>query len=261
MADNGRLTILSTASTVIAMRLSILTVFVLATTAFVSSCTVDTDIRIHDDASGEATITVRLHPVAVTYMSDLMISLGSENPSVFDRAAIERAFHERPGVTLREIEQIGSDTLRLDIEFGDVRRLFEVNREYGAPRGAPPVEFVQTPTGRTLSVRLSRSNFGYISGLFVMPESPLTVLLPYSEFDFMPRDEYVEVLEYALEDYLDGISVSELLEGERVRAIVRTDGEVTEIEGGVISSGRASFNIPILDVLTLEDEMLFTASW
>ena len=242
-------------------RLPILAVLVFILSVVVCSCTVDTDIRIHDDASGEAMIVVRLHPVAVTYMSDLSLSLGNAETTVFDQAAIERAFGERSGVTLREVVQTKEGTLTLDIEFDDVRRLFETPSGGEAPTGDPPVEFARNGLERTLSVVLSRSNFGHISGLFVMPESPLTVLLPYSEHDFMPQVEYLEVLEYAIEDYLDGMPVDELLEDKRIRAFVEADRDVSEITGGVIESGEATFSVPVLDVLTLEEDIRFSLSW
>ena len=243
------------------LRKALLAACVVALVILLCSCTVDADIRIHDDASGEALIVVELHPVAVAYMTDLSVALGNSDASVFDQEAIIRAFADRPGVTLREAVQPQKGTLTLDIEFDDVRRLFEAPPGGQAPSGDPPVAFAQNGPERTLSVSVSRTNFGHISGLFVMPESPLTVLLPYSEYDFMPRDEYAEVLEYAIEDYLDGMPVDELLEDKRIRAVVEADRVATEVDGGGIESGRAIFSVPILDVLTLDEDMEFSFSW
>jgi hypothetical protein len=110
---------------------------------------------------------------------------------------------------------------------------------------------------------LGRDNFGYVSGLFIMPDSPLTVLLPYSELDFMPRDEYLEVLGYALEDYLEGGTVEDLFSHKTIDAIVEVDGAITSALGGTVEAGgrSARFETPVLDLLTLEKSKTFSLSW
>ena len=229
----------------------------------VLSCTVETDIRIHDDASGRASVTVKLHPVAVRYMTDLMSALdvAAGDVSVFDIESIRRSFAARPGVELTAIDQIGEDTLSMELTFEDIRTLLEGSGRETEYLGRAPLRFSRV-SGRTeLVLRLSRSNFGHISGLFVLPDSPLTVLLPYSVYDFMPEDEYREILEYALGEYLEGSSVEELLEGQGISAYIETDRGVKEIEGGKLQSGRAYFFIPLIDVLTLERETLHSLVW
>lgn len=234
---------------------------VLAIMLFAGSCSVDSEIRIHDDASGTATVVIRLHPVAVTYMRDISQSTGAGETTVFDQDAIRRGFDERPGVILREITQSDDDTLELEIEFDDVGRLFESTWKDGALLARSPVEFKTAPGGSTLTVALSRSNFGHISGLFVMPDSPLTVLLPYSKYDFMSKEEYLEVLEYAMEDYLTDLSVKDFINAGSIRVVFDADRDIERADGGVLVDGDAVFTVPALDVLTLEEDLTYDATW
>ena len=247
---------------------------------FACSCTVQTSIRIHDDGSGSADITVILNPVAVRYMTDITSSIGvgaatdvvagagtdgAEVIGPFDVEAIRRSFLARPGVELESIETSGKNTLHLKAVFDDVRTLLGPPGNDTAPAAPPqdatPVTYAAGPQGHTLTITLNRTNFYRISSLFVLPDSPLTVLFPYAETDFMPRDEYLEVLEYALEDYLDGMSVEEFVKDAGVYAEVEADSPVTAATGGEVSAGRAEFFIPIIDLVTLEQGIEYALTW
>ena len=230
---------------------------------FICGCTIETEVRLHDDASGEANLTVRLHPVAVRYMTDIMSAFDDSggNFSVFDVESISASIASRPGVELISIDLIGVDTLLIELTFADVRTLLD-DADRGSTRLADsPVTFTADSGRSQLDLRLSRSNFGHISGLFVLPDSPVTVLLPYSEYDFMPEEEYRETLEFALEDYLEGAGVNELLDDKAIIAYLTTDRELKKIVGGEIENGRALFRIPLIDVLTLEEERFYSLVW
>ncbi|MBT3275183.1 MAG: hypothetical protein HN368_18660 [Spirochaetales bacterium] len=229
-----------------------------------SACSVDADININNDASGTAEVRIHLHQVAVSYMTDMMSSLSvrpAEGATVFDLAAISAAIASRPGMELVAIETEEADNLTLKIRFEDVRILLD-------PADAPvrlspdrPVTFSSVDAGRSLELSIHRGNFGYISGLFVLPESPFTVLLPYSERDFMSQNEYLEILEYALEDYLEGLSTADMLTQQNITAVVTAQSAVLAANGGEIIIGKAVFTIPLLEVLTLENPLLYSAEW
>ena len=234
-----------------------------------ASCTVETRLKIHNDASGRAEVTVTLHPVAVMYMTDITMSLtGAEAEGPFDVEAIRRSFLAREGVELERIETVNNNTLRLTVVFNDVRNLLapppgehKAGTIPGPPAAENPVTFSSDSGGRELRIRLSRSNFHRISGLFVLPDSSVTVLLPYAPEDFMPKEEYLDVLSYALEDYLEGVSVDEFMRGAEIYAAVSADGPVTSAAGGKITDGAAEFSIPLLDILTLEEEIRYSVIW
>jgi hypothetical protein len=243
---------------------------------FTAACTVETKIEIHDDASGRAEVAVILHPVAVAYMTDIAMSLGdADTQGPFDIETIRRSFLARPGIELESIEAVGDNALHLTVAFDDVRNLLQLPEEIAprAPTTGPalgrvvtssagnPVSFISDTNGRKLRLQLTRSNFHRISGLFILPDSPVTVLLPYAETDFMPIDEYLEVLSYALEDYLGGVGVEEFMQQAGVYATVKADSPVTDAAGGEIVDGMAGFYIPLVEVLTLEDEIDYSVIW
>lgn len=265
-------------------RSALVTIVAVALLFTTSSCTVRTLIEVHDDASGRAEVTVVLHPVAVRYMSDIATVFGRSDPKAvepFDVEAIVRAFSTRPGVELESIEAKEGNTLRLKASFEDVRYLLAQPGELlpgtapgvegtpgtlGTPAAArrviaEPLLFVAGEGSYELTLRLTRSNFHRISSLFILPESPLTVLLPYAVEDFLPKEEYLEVLTYALEDYLGPMSIEELVKEAGVYATIKTDGPVTAVSGGDISGGRARFFIPLIDALTLEEDLWLSARW
>ncbi len=240
---------------------SALSIFILVLSFAASSCTVQTNVEIHDDASGQAEVTVTLNPVAVKYMTEIAMSFGSIDSEVagpFDIAAIRRAFSMRPGVELESVQTVGNDTLRLKASFTDVRKFLASPPEITA---TDPVEFIADNKNHELVLQLTRSNFNRISSLFILPDNPITVLLPYQKEDFMSKNEYLEVLAYALEDYLGQMSVEEFVKDAGVYATVETDRPVKAVSGGDIVDGKAEFFIPLIDVLTLEKEIQRTVKW
>lgn len=230
-----------------------------------ASCSVETEIEIRDDASGRAEITVTLHPVSVMYMTDIMTTLGGPEETgtagPFDIDSIRRSFEARPGVELEDITAVDGETLHLTVGFDDVRTLLALPPDTAPRSDENPVTFITNTDGRTLDFRISRSNFYRISSLFVLPESPVTVLLPYSETDFMQTDEYLDVLTYALEDYLGDVSADEFMSAAKVHAAVSTEGELTGVTGGEIEDGTAVFDVPLIEILTLEEEIGYSLHW
>ncbi len=235
----------------------------------IASCSVETSVELNDDASGRAELLITLHPVAVRYMTDISQSFSGEeeNPQgPFDLKAIEHSFQARQGVELESIETNDIDTLRISVRFDDVRELLEpsAHGEDGPPVSESddhPLTLTAENGRKKLTLRLTRENFYRVSGLFIQADSPLTVLLPFAEGDFMPRDEYLEVLTYALEDYLDDTSVDEFVKDSGVQVRVTAESAVSGVEGGEIRNGTAVFFIPLVEVLTLENDIEYSLSW
>ena len=194
-------------------------------------------------------------------MTDIMSSFDDDAISVFDIESISASISARPGVELISIDLVDTEILELELIFADVRTLLDDPGPGSTHLSDSPLTFSAGSGSGRLDVRLSRSNFGHISGLFVLPDSPVTVFLPYSERDFMPESEYRENLEFALEDYLEGTGVDELLDDKAIFAYLKTDRDVKEIKGGELENGRALFRIPLIDVLTLEEEHFYSLTW
>ena len=231
-----------------------------------TSCTVSNEITIQNDGSGSSFVEIALNRLSVRYMSDLIVSLGGsldEDTVLFDVEAIRTAFTERQGVELVSIEPEGLDVLRLEIRFDDVRAILD-SEATADHSGAAPVSFSRIGSTRKLSVHFSRENFAAITGLFILPDSPITVLIPYSEHDFLSRDEYLEVTEYAFEDYLEEQTMEEMLTTSGISVAIESPGTITDVQGGLHpddASDRANFFIPLLDLLTLEEDLILSVSW
>ena len=229
------------------------------------SCTITNEVTIQNDGSGLSKVEIKLHPLSVRYMSDLIESFGgsqTEENVLFDVETIQAAFDDRQGVELVSLEPEGLDTLRLEIEFDDVRMI--LNSDRSSSGSDEPLSFTRNGAKRELEVHFSRKNFDKVTGLFVLPDSPITVLIPYSEDDFLSRDEYLEVTEYAFEYYLENETMEEILTTSGISVSVTTPGNITRIRGGAedsSSSNQVVFFIPLLDLLTLEDDIRLSVSW
>ena len=234
--------------------------------ALVSSCTVTNEIFIQDDGSGSARVEIKLHPLSVRYVDDLMESFGESSPGgnmLFDVDAIQSAFDAREGVDLVSIEPDGVDILRLEIEFDDVRSVLMDDR-LEAESNDNPISFERRGSKRELDVVFTRGNFGAVTGLFILPDSPATVLVPYSDRDFLSREEYIEVSEYAFEEYLENEAMEDILKSSGIFVSVSPAGRITGVQGGQKDPDKpeiAVFFVPLLDLLTLEDDLKLGLSW
>ena len=238
--------------------------WILCIITFLVGCGVEADLEIQNDASGRAEVRIKLHPVAVRYMTDMLVTFGEEpqqDKTVFDIQSIEEAIASRQGMILERIEPVGTDTLLLEVAFRDIRRVLEVVDPEFALSVEPPLAFSSDGNRKELTLSLNRMNFWYISGLFIPSDSQFTVLLPFSEYDFMDRNEYIEVLEYALEDYLESLSAYELLDENPIRGTVTTPSTVKSTRGGEFFADTARFSIPLLEVFTLEEPALYSVVW
>ena len=236
------------------------------------SCAVSNEITIRNDGSGFSNVKIVLDPLSVAYMSDLMESFGGgldEGTALFDIVSIRAAFAARKGVELVGIEPEGADVLRLEIEFDDVGAILDSETTDNG-HDAEPISFRSAGPSRELKVHFSRENFSGITGLFVLPDSPITVLVPYTENDFLSRDEYLEVTQYAFEDYLEGRSMEDILTSSGISVAVEPPGTITRVLGGstelpepnqTAGQPKATFFIPLLDILTLEEDLIFSVSW
>lgn len=235
----------------------------------VPSCAVRQRVDITAGGAGTVDFSLRLSDAIVTYLRDLGEMLGGpDRPSqdsstvreqdmpVFNVAQIRAAFNARPGVELQTVETPAPDTLRIRFSFADAESV--------APT-APGVPELLTLSHEgdlhTLTARIARENFGAVSGMFLLPDNPLSALIPVKEEDFFSREEYIDLFTYAFEEYETEEPIRDVLLNARIEIEVRPDGRIVSQLGGVLSKQGVVFSVPAVDVLTLERDLEYRVTW
>ena len=223
-------------------------------TVLVGACTVREDIVLRADGSGEAVLDIDLHPILIDYFNDLasaMTGIEGEHP-IFDIARLSEAVEERPEIALVHAEQRRRGALTLAVVFTDINTLF-------AREGAQDVLHLR-PRGehRELTLRLSRDAVHrFLEFAPEESESLIQLLLPPAD-GTVSREEYRDELAWALEEYERRAVVERVLDEAVIEVRITPVGRVVEQSGGRIVDGSVVFTIPVLELLTLPGERVYS---
>lgn len=223
-------------------------------------CSVRQEVSLDLSGGGEVAGEIVLHPVLTSYLEDLSMAMGGEVEGalpLFDLPGIRSAFAENEGIELESLSSPRREVLRFALQFDDLNTPFEA---------LPPVErnifeFRREGERRSLHMALNRENFSQISAYFpVMDEAVLAYFLPQGDQP-VSEELYKDDLSYALEDYLGGDSLEEILDTSSIRIAVGFDGTLVEQRGGRVDGERVVFSIPLLKILLLNEPLEYSLTF
>ncbi len=239
------------------LRVSSVGLILLIALVLLAGCAVREEITLEPDGSGEATLTVDLHPILVAYVSDLASAMSGVEAdaaelALFDVAQITAEIDERPGMELVRAEQRGRGGLTLVTRFTDINAIF-------AREGAQDVlRLERRGDERVLTMTLGRDAVARF--LEYAPDESATMI----ELLFPPpdgsvtREEYREELAWALEEYDRRAAVERALDEARIEVVVTPRGRIVSQRGGEVVDGSVRFTIPVLELLTLREERVYS---
>lgn len=219
-----------------------------------AGCSVREELAISGDGSGRATLSVELHPILVSYMSDLtaaMTGVEGDYP-IFDLDQLRASFAERDGVVLESASNPERGSLEMVVSFNDISEVL-------AREGADDVlRLDRRGANRELTVRLDREAVQRF--LEFAPDESTTMaqfLLPPADGS-VSREEFREEMAWALEEYADRRVVERVLDESQIVVRVVPEGRIVSQRGGEIRGNAVIFRVPILDLLTLPDERSYS---
>ena len=92
----------------------------------------------------------------------------------------------------------------------------------------------------------------------MIDEALLSYFVPQGRIS---EEEYREELAYALEDYLEEISLDELFAASSIDISVAFEGTLREQRGGRIEGERVVFSIPLFNVLLMDEPLEYSLSF
>ncbi|SIQ74511.1 hypothetical protein SAMN05920897_11430 [Alkalispirochaeta americana] len=216
-------------------------------------CSVRQEISLRPDGSGQADIRIVLDPAFSEYIQDLSATLGSDEETresgdegFFQIHLLEQAFAEEPGLFLVHASSPRPEELTLLVNFDSLARLVTMR----SSRLAGIIRFERTELFRRLAVRLDRRGIEQLISLVGVDPFITETLLP-PEGD-MSEEEYRDYLAWALEEYGQGRSISDVLDDSRIETRVIPQGRITQIRGGTAQEEGVLFVTPLLKALTTQ---------
>ncbi|MDE0229350.1 MAG: hypothetical protein OXJ62_10925 [Spirochaetaceae bacterium] len=221
-----------------------------------AGCTVNQQLTLRVDRSGDAQIHVKLEAVFVDYLDTLSEAAGDSEmvpESVFDTEEVERSVGERRGVTVTHIATPAPEELELSLSFEDLKAMLAYNAPLPGPASRPLIAF-SGGDPNTLRVHLARDNYRALTALFPILDHPLLVSLGPQQDLEVTDAEYLEMMGFVLGD--DGPPA---IEDSTVTVRVEVDGRIIEHDGGELQEdGSLLITIPLIRVLVLDRPLDFT---
>ncbi len=226
----------------------------IAAAIFLAACGVQETVVLQADGSGTALLEVSLHPVMVSYMSDLMAAMTGVQADlpIFDTDQIIAGFAEREGIELVGLERRARGNLRMSLVFDDLSALLD---DENASR---LITFESSGSEREVTLRLGSESVTQFMAF--APDESATMsafILPPSDGS-VSADEYREEMAWALEEYEDRAIVERILDESVIEVRVEPQGRIVRQSGGVVDGDAVVFQIPVLEILTLTEPRVYS---
>ncbi|THB62602.1 MAG: hypothetical protein D6B26_07420 [Spirochaetaceae bacterium] len=215
-----------------------------------SGCSVTQQMDVKIDGSGEVVLTVEMGRVFQDYYRDLS---GSEpNSPIFAPAEIRSTLQSQAGITVRQVREPQPGKLSITLGLQDVGQLYR-DENLDVPQ---VISFTRAGNIAALNIRVGRDDIPRFLALSPVGDSPMIAyLLP--PVDQMSRDEYIEFVGWALEEYEGETPVADLIAGSRLELRVVPGGELVSQRGGLMDGNAVVFAVPLVDLILAEDDYEF----
>ncbi|MDR2607392.1 MAG: hypothetical protein LBC57_03285 [Treponema sp.] len=227
---------------------------VLALGGLLSSCSGDISGTLTAEGSGDFMVKAALQPRMEALIGRLSAALGegSARANILDGALIGASMSKAPGVKSASFRNSAPAAIEGPVEISNIA-------EFLAPGGGKGfISLAPAGDGIRLGIHLSRETGPDILSL-VSPEitAYLSVLMaPIATGETVSKSEYLVLVASVY-----GKDIAEEISRGRIKASIDFPGPIRSVKGGSFSKNRASFDIPLLDLLVLESPLEYEVTW
>lgn len=231
-----------------------------------TSCSSQQEIMLKNNGSGTARVEIELHPFFVQYLRDLTAAFGDplqegEQFRVFDELKIAQSFSRISGLSLDRFDRLAPGHIRIDAAFDN---LAEVIPAPDIPGTAPVISIhKEKETGGRLNILEIDLNSENVQTLYSMlgMEEQQNMLTFGPQPDPLSREEYMDMMAYALGTYADETALRNVLESQSVYINIEVEGEIIEGYGVTFQKNTASLYLPFLRPATLKEPVRVSLKW
>jgi len=231
---------------------NLVTVTILA--ALLASCSARIDGVVRDGGAAELKVQTALEPRTAALIRSMRGFMGETSDApVLDGAAISRSLAAAPGVRSASLINTGPQALNGNILISSLSDFLALS---GA--GSQLGVFTEGRDASSIVVTLDRDSApALISRLSLEVEDYLMALMaPVVLGDRSTRLEYL-----ALISSVYGRPLANEISEAVIHATIEFPRPIKAIRGGTAAGRQAAFEIPLLDVLVLEEPLRYEVSW
>jgi hypothetical protein len=227
--------------------------FVFSLALFSCSARIDGTVR----EGGQADLSVRtaLEPRMSALIRSFQALMGSGPAEIIlDGPAIGRSMAAAPGIGSVSLENSGPAALEGDIRVshaGDFlsageKKFITFTETPGSSPSGSVVIALDRETAPEVIALLSADAVDYLSAL----------MAPAATGEILSRQEYLELVAS-----LYGKAVADEISSARIRAYLDFPGPVVFVRSGTALGNRAEFEVPLLDLLVLDQPLRYEVNW
>jgi hypothetical protein len=220
-------------------------------------CNAQQELHLRDDGSGTTELRMEVHEVLVRYLADLqgLFDVDPSETPIFDVEEITEVFAANDALKLVSAETPQNNVLQLQLSFTDVARIAAA--QDGSNNDLLGLE--QNGQEQTLHIYL---NPGTVRGLLALtPISEVAEFLLPPRGEEMSRDEYVEYIVWALEEYESAAVLRRIVSEAAIELRVTVEGQLVSQQGGQREGDSVVFQIPVVELLTIQEPLRYSLSY
>jgi len=219
---------------------------------FLPSCTARIDGTLAADGSAVLTVSMSLGQRIITLIQSLTAASGQNSGQLLDGPAISRSMSDAPGVALAALRNTSPSAIE-----GQVR-ISQVGEFLSIANGRGFITFEQGSAGGKCGININLDN-GPV--LLEMLSSEITeylnaLMAPIATGEVLNKNEYIGLITLFYSK-----AISDEIASSRIRSTIEFPGTITGVKGGTFSGRRATFDIPLLDLLVLETPLVYEVTW
>jgi len=215
-----------------------------------TSCAARINGTLAADGSASLSLNLALEPAMTSLIQRLNEAGSGASGTVLNGSSIASSFASAPGVTSATFRNLTPSSIE-----GQVR-ISAISDFLGTRRGF--ITFEQRAAGGRCVINLNRTNGPEILGLLSEEISDYlnALMAPVATGEEMTRAEYLDLVASFYNR-----NIRNEIEASRVRVSLDFPGAITSARGGTFSGRRANFDIPLLDLLVLENPLVYEVTW
>jgi len=219
---------------------------------FLFSCNARIDGSLAADGSAAVSVSMSLEPRMTTLIRSLSRAGGQTDGPELDGPAIAQSMSYAPGVASVSFRNTASAAIEGQI------RISNINDFLTLADGRGFITFEQGRDGGRCVININRNNGPVLIELLSSEIADYlnALMAPLASGEEMDKAEYLDLVASFYNRPL-----SNEIASSRIRATLDFPGNITSIRGGTFSGRRATFDIPLLDLLVVETPMIFEVRW
>ena len=222
-----------------------------AVIVFFPSCSGRINAELAQNGSGTVRLEAGLEP-NMTALIRSFVSMGSgESGPLLDAVSLNRSLSAAHGISSSSLRNTGQEKVEGTIGIRNIGDLLNT----GANRF---VQYTTASSGNKLAISLDRTIAPQIL-IQIYPEAVdyLSALMaPAATGEALSKAEYLTLVESVY-----GKPLTAEISSSRVNAVIILPGTVTSVKGGTSSGREARFDIPLIDLLVLEQPLYYEINW